>query len=398
MEKECPLCGETIKAVAVKCRYCQSMLDGTPPPSSVPARESSNFGASASPEWWNLAGPLAVGTSVREYRIERMLGQGGMGEVYLAVDANTDRKVAIKVVPPELMRDEGVRRRFLEEARVMASLEHPSIVTLLAFFEEGGRFFLVMKFIDGESLEERIERQGPLSFGEAERIHGAVRGALDYGHGRPQPVIHRDIKPANILLGRDGRVVVTDFGVAKALGREKMTRTRGVVGTYEYMSPEQVQGDEVTAASDLYALGITLYKMLTGVVPFPQTSETGLECMNAHLAKSATAVSEYREAIPADLTARIKSYLTKDPNRRDLPAPIEQAPPNKPPVRPHTRRPAPVGPVVRQRVDVKASEPTDLSQLTSGTGWLALGVTLILTVSVLGAILWLTFAVLDTPH
>jgi len=255
-----------------------------------------------------------------------MLGEGGMGEVYLALDQNTDRKVAIKVVAPELMRDEGVRRRFLEEARVMASLEHPSIVTLLAFFEEGGRFFLVMQFVDGESLEERIERQGPLSFDEAERVHGAVRSALDYGHSRPQPVIHRDIKPANILLGKDGSVVVTDFGVAKALGREKMTRTRGVVGTYEYMSPEQVQGEEVTAASDLYALGITLYKMLTGVVPFPQTSETGLECMNAHVAGVATSVSEYREGIPAQVGEAVARYLEKDPAQRVLiPVPVVEA-------------------------------------------------------------------------
>jgi len=129
-------------------------------------------------------------------------------------------------------------------------------------------------------------------------------------------VVHRDIKPANILLGKDGSVVVTDFGVAKALGREKLTRTRGVVGTYEYMSPEQVQGEEVTAASDLYSLGITLYKMLTGVVPFPQTSETGLECMNAHVAGVATSVSEYREGIPTQLGETVVRYLGKEPDRR----------------------------------------------------------------------------------
>jgi len=244
-----------------------------------------------------------------------MLGEGGMGEVYLANDVETGRKVAMKVVSPELMRDEGVRRRFREEARVMASLNHPNIVTLYSFFEEGHRFFLVMEFIDGESLESRLKR-GFLSVEDALRISRGVLSALQYGHTQPQPVVHRDIKPANILLDGAGRIVVTDFGVAKALGREKLTRTRGVVGTYEYMSPEQVQGEEVSPASDIYCFGVTLYKMLTGIVPFPQETDTGIDCMNAHLKAPPPPLEEFRESLPGSLQSAISRALAKKPEER----------------------------------------------------------------------------------
>jgi len=258
---------------------------------------------------------LEAGTAVREYRIEKMLGQGGMGEVYLAAHALTGQKVAMKVVSPELMRDEGVRRRFLEEARVMSGLKHPNIVQLLAFFEEGNRFFLVMEFIDGEDLDDRLGK-GPLSVEQAVHIAGAMLAGLECGHTLAQPVVHRDIKPGNILLGKDGRVVITDFGVAKALGREKMTRAGGTVGTYEYMSPEQVRGEEVSPASDVYSVGITLYKMLTGVVPFPQKSESGIECMNGHLKEPVPGVGEYAEGLPHWVHGVLDKALAKESGSR----------------------------------------------------------------------------------
>ena len=321
--KNCPFCYEDIHVRALKCKHCGSMLDGNvplpgvargagttpaPPPGATPA-------PGGTPQWWNLSGPLEPETRIREYRIERMLGEGGMGEVYLAEDVETGRRVAMKVVAPELMRDEGVRKRFREEARVMAGLSQPNIVTLYSFFEEGNRFFLVMEYIDGESLEDRIER-GYLELEEARRISNGVLAALDFAHSAAQPVIHRDIKPANILLGKDGRVVVTDFGVAKALGREKLTRTRGVVGTMEYMSPEQVKGSDVTRAADLYCFGITLFKMLTGVVPFPQESDTGLECMNAHVGGTPPRLSEFRDGVPKAVQDVLSLALAKAPQER----------------------------------------------------------------------------------
>jgi len=259
---------------------------------------------------------LEPGTEVREYRIERMLGQGGMGEVYLAEQTTTGRKVAMKVVAPQLMLDEAVKRRFIEEARVMAALDHTNIVSLYTFFEEGGRFFLVMKYIDGESVDERVEREGPSPVDEAVRISEGVLSALEYAHTRPQPVIHRDIKPANILLGKDGSVVVMDFGIAKAVGREKLTRTAGIVGTFEYMSPEQIMGSEVSPATDIYCFGITLYKMLTGVVPFPQKTETGIDCMDSHRHKAPPTLSEYRDQVPGGIEQAVLRSLEKEPAAR----------------------------------------------------------------------------------
>jgi len=320
--KLCPYCSEEIKSTAIKCKHCGSMLgdeagevSGTAPTAVAPPISGTTPATGAAPAWWSLAGPLEPGTEVREYRIEEMLGQGGMGEVYLAVHGLTGQKAAIKVVSPELMRDEGVRQRFIEEARVMAGLKHANIVHLLGFFEEGGRFFLVMEYIEGKTLDDVLERR-PLSEDEARRIGCSVLKGLQFAHTRPQPVVHRDIKPANILLGKDGRVVITDFGVAKALGREKMTRAGGTVGTYEYMSPEQVRGEEVSPGSDLYSMGIVLYKMLTGVVPFPQKSETGIECMNAHLNSPVPPVAEFREGLSAWVQGVLESALAKEPGTR----------------------------------------------------------------------------------
>ena len=320
--KRCPYCAEVILVAAIRCKHCSMMLDGSvpvgtpPPPGATPYPAGTTTAPGAAAAWWQVAGPLKPGTEVREYCIERMLGEGGMGEVYLAEQTTTGRQVAMKVVAPELMRDEGVRRRFMEEARVMAALDHPSIVSLYTFFEEGGRFFLVMKYVAGESLDDRINRAGPMSVDEAVRVSTAVLAALDYAHNRPQPVVHRDIKPANIQLGKDGSAVVMDFGIAKAIGREKLTRTAGIVGTYEYMSPEQIMGGEVGQGTDIYCFGITLYKMLTGVVPFPQKTDTGIDCMDGHRHQPILPLAEFRDGLPDWLQGLMEKALAKDPAAR----------------------------------------------------------------------------------
>ena len=325
---QCPYCREDIKDGALKCKHCGTMLDEaalapTAAATSVRSARSTGGGARIGtvegsgqvPAWWHLAGPLAPDTIVREYKVVRLLGQGGMGEVYLGVHSLTGQKVAMKVVSPELMRDENIRRRFLEEARVMADLKHPAIVQLLAFFEEGNRFFLVMEFVDGQTLADILEKS-VLPLEQSLRMAEAVLAGLQYAHTRPNPIIHRDIKPENILVGKDGKVVITDFGVAKAVGRERLTRTRGVIGTYEYMSPEQAKGDEIGPGSDIYSFGVVLYRMLTGVVPFPQKSDTGIECLTGHVNGQIPPVSEFREGLPPWVQQVLDRALAKSPQTR----------------------------------------------------------------------------------
>src|SRR5690349_12107951 len=199
------------------------------------------------------------------YFLERELGRGGMGVVYLARDVSLDRMVAIKLLPPELAASGELRSRFLREARTAAQLSHPHIVPIHAVEEHAALVFFVMGYIDGETLGERVRRAGPIPSREAMRVMQEVAWALTHAHARG--VVHRDVKPDNILLEREsGRAMVTDFGIARAA--ESRTPAGGVViGTPQYMSPEQERGDAVDGRSDLYSLGATLFFALTGRLP-----------------------------------------------------------------------------------------------------------------------------------
>ena len=201
------------------------------------------------------------------YLIERELGRGGMGTVYLARDRRLDRPVALKVLPPEYAAEPDLRERFLRETRMAAGFSHPNIVPVFAIEDSSEVLAFAMGFVEGESLASRVAREGPLSRRDAVRLLQDVSYALAYAHGRG--VVHRDIKPDNIMIERaTGRALVMDFGIARAItpvsNRPGLTRVGEVVGTPEYMIPEQASGDGVDGRSDLYSLGLVAWFSMTG--------------------------------------------------------------------------------------------------------------------------------------
>jgi predicted Ser/Thr protein kinase len=269
------------------------------------------------------------------YSVERELGRGGMGIVYLARDLRLERVVAIKLLPPDRARDPSSRERFLREARTAAKLSHPHVIPIHAVEEAGAFVFFVMTYVDGETLGARLRREGALKPLEAARVLREVAWALAYAHG--QGVIHRDVKPDNILLERgSGRALVADFGIARLVAAPGVSGESELVGTPEYMSPEQAQG-EADGRSDLYALGVVGYYALTGRLPF--TGKTVMALLGQHATQPPPPL-EASGAPPAVVSA-IECCLAKDPAdrfatgeelagalgtaleaRRDLPVPV----------------------------------------------------------------------------
>src|SRR5215208_5724147 len=250
---------------------------------------------------------------VDRYRVERELGAGGMATVYLAEDLRHGRKVALKVLRPELAAIIG-SQRFLTEIRTTANLQHPNILPLFDSGEVDATVFYVMPFVEGESLRDRLTREQQLPIDDAVRITREVAGALDYAHRHG--VIHRDIKPENILL-HDGRAVVADFGIALAAGNAgtRMTETGMSLGTPHYMSPEQAMGErEITARSDVYALGCVLYEMLTAEPPFE--GATAQAIVARVLTESPRALRPQRKSIPPHVEAAMLTALEKLPADR----------------------------------------------------------------------------------
>ncbi|MGE5145078.1 MAG: protein kinase domain-containing protein, partial [Acidobacteriota bacterium] len=248
------------------------------------------------------------------YGIERELGAGGMATVYLAQDLRHDRKVAVKVLRPELAAVIGADR-FLSEIKTTANLQHPHILPLFDSGASDSFLFYVMPFIEGESLRDRLNREKQLPINDAVRIATEVAGALDYAHRHG--VIHRDIKPENILL-HDGRALVADFGIALAAskaGGTRMTETGMSLGTPQYMSPEQAMGErEITPAADIYALGCVLYEMLTGEPPF--TGPTAQAIVAKLLTSEPEPVTTLRKTVPVYVEAAVETALQKLPADR----------------------------------------------------------------------------------
>ncbi len=212
-----------------------------------------------------------IGKTIGNYQIVAELGRGGMAVVYRAYQPSLNRHVAIKVLPAQLALDREFVERFLREARAAAGLRHPNIVIVHDVGQDKGLYYIVMEYLEGRTLKQLIEQEGPLPPDRVIRILEQVAAALDYAHQRG--FVHRDVKPANIFVGEGDRVTLTDFGIAKAATEtQQLTRTGILMGTPEYMSPEQAAGGPIDARTDLYALGVVLYQMLVGRVPFQGTT------------------------------------------------------------------------------------------------------------------------------
>jgi len=272
------------------------------------------------------------------YSLERELGRGGMGVVYLAREVRLDRPVAIKLLPPSKAIDPKLRERFLREARTAAKLSHPNVIPIHAVEEIGEFVFFAMAYVEGETLTERVRRRGPLPPSEAARVLRDVAWALAYAHG--QGVIHRDVKPDNILLENTGRVLVADFGIASVVtGAGALSGTGEVIGTPEFMSPEQALGEAVDGRSDLYSLGIVGYFSLSGSLPFE--AEKATEVLAKQVTEPAPALARIAPIVPRRLAQAMDRCLSKDPadrpdgtaalaeqlgqaleQRRDVPAPL----------------------------------------------------------------------------
>ncbi len=244
------------------------------------------------------------------YSIDRELGRGGMGVVFLAREVHLDRLVAIKLLPPDKAQQPALRERFLQEARLAAKLSHPHIIPIHAVDDTAGFVYYVMSYVDGETLAQRVRARGPLSASEGARVLREVAWALGYAHR--QGLVHRDVKPDNILLeSASGRALVADFGIAAASGS---TTSDGVSGTPEFMSPEQVLGGEIDARSDLYGLGATAFFAFSGRLPFE--GRTATEILARQVTEAAPALASVGIVVPRKLAHLVDRCLAKDPAQR----------------------------------------------------------------------------------
>ncbi len=279
------------------------------------------------------------------YELEELCGTGGMSTVWRAHDRLLDRTVALKILHERYSEDEEYLERFKREARAVARLSHPNIVTVIDRGEDAGRQFIVFEFIDGQNLKQLVERRGPLPIEDVVEIALAVARGLAFAH--EQGIVHRDVKPQNVLLNGDGRPKVTDFGIARSLDVERgVTQTGTVLGTSNYIAPEQASGERVDAQSDVYSLGCVLFELLTGDVPF--AGENFVAVAMRHLHEPPPSVLERRPDTPPGLALAIDRALEKDPVHRismhelvaELERPLDsmEATVIRPPVRRRSRR------------------------------------------------------------
>ena len=262
---------------------------------------------------------LAVGTEIAGYRVEAFISRGGMAVVYRAHDRRLGRRVALKLLAPELSHNERFQQRFLRESRLAASLDHPNIVPIFEAGESRGRLYIVMRYVEGSDLKALLDREGPLDLDRTVSILRQVGAALDAAHARG--LVHRDVKPGNILIasgtGREDpdHVYLTDFGLTKrSSSLSGQTTTGRFIGTMDYVAPEQIGGKPVDARTDIYSLGCVLYECLVGEPPFDRDDEAAL--LWAHLVERAPRISARRPDLPAGLDAVLDKAMAKAPEDR----------------------------------------------------------------------------------
>ena len=324
------------------------------------------------------------------YELHRRVGRGGMAEVYLARDRLLDRLVAIKILFPEFATDPSFVARFRREAQAAANLNHPNIVGVYDWGKERGTYYIVMEYVDGQTVSEIIRNEGPIEPKRAAGIAADVAAALGFAHRKG--VVHRDVKPGNVLITKTGEVKVADFGIARAMtasSEENLTQTGSVMGTATYFSPEQAQGKPVDARSDLYSLGVVLYEMASGKPPFSADSPVAIAYK--HVQEPIPSLAERVPGIPPDYERITLRALAKDPDdryadgaamRADLlrfregkpiaavnPVPTGPARPPAPPTPPSTPAVVPAGP-----------PPAEVAAGGRKTGWFFVVIFLLLVV------------------
>jgi serine/threonine protein kinase len=317
-------------------------------------------------------------TLAGRYEITKLLGRGGMAVVFLAQDLVLERQVAIKVLPPDLSHDAKLIPRFQQEAKTAAKLDHPNIIPIYRVESEAGLNYFVMKYVSGSSLEQLLD-QGPLAIELTRRV--LREAAMALGHAHKRGIVHRDVKPANIMLETDGRVVLTDFGISKALeGGSALTGTGNIIGTPHYMAPEQAKGVEVDGRADQYALAVVGHQILTGKQPFDGSSHS---ILYKHVFEPPPRIFESRPDAPADLCAALDRALSKEPDKRfpameEFAAAVsgERTGPRtvvSAPVKPAAKRaPAPAAKVKRRKMVWHGLIAVGLGAALIGAGWAAL--------------------------
>ena len=299
---QCAGCGRQFQEEATFCPSCGTARDGAPRPSTTDQRLEA--------EWAKVRAQLEEVTW-GSYEIRDSLGRGGMAAVYRGYDQSLRREVAIKVMSPALLLVPYAVERFSQEARTMAALKHPNIVGIHEVVDSPLNY-LVMEYVEGLSLDQVLKAGGMLPVRIVQVILFHVGQALQHAHARG--VVHRDIKPSNIMLDRDGRPMVMDFGIAKAIeGGAQSGATSGPIGTAEYMSPEQILVKPLTGASDQYSLGVVAYHLLAGELPF---SGTGTQVMMGHLQQTPGPLSKYRRDCPPEVEKAVFRMMAKDPAHR----------------------------------------------------------------------------------